>query len=118
MRRLTRMSYEEKEKRKLNRWFSKLTTESEFFGLLSQEHSNSFYRVFVRQNSSTKKWWKFQRHGHPSLYDPIKYQKNLAKESKVESVHGKLSDLLRYKFNPEAKGLQELFDKVKELNTL
>ena len=113
-----RMSDEERQKKKMEKWLSTLTVDSEFFGLLGMKDTDSFYRLYVRQNSTTKKWWKLETAGYVALHDPIKYQKTLSKERETKNARGKLPDLLKYKFHSDKKGIEQVFSRVKELSAV
>jgi hypothetical protein len=111
-----KMSKEEKHKRKLDKWLSTLTVDSEFFGLLGLSHTDSFYKIYVRQNRSSKKWWIFETDSSISHTDPIKYQTKLSKENNKDQVFGKLMNLLKYKIHPGKKGLEMIFSRAKQLS--
>ena len=111
-----KMTIEKKHELKLDKWLATLTVDSEFFGLLGLSHKDSFYKVYARQNHSSKKWWMFDAKGRVSHNDPTRYQTKLSQEKNKNQVFGKLSNLLKYKIHPGKKGLDMIFSRARQLS--
>jgi len=110
------LSIEEKHELKLAKWLKTLTADSEFFGLLGVSHKDSFYKIYVRENMKTKKWWLFAADSRISHIDPTRYQTKLSKETNKDEVSGKLGDLSKYKIHSGKKGLEMIFSRAKQLS--
>jgi len=111
-----KMSIEKKHELKLDKWLKGLTVDSEFLGLLGLSHKDSFYKIYVRQNPLSKKWWTFENKASLSHNDPIKYQTKASKEKNKDEISGRLGNLLKYKIHPGKKGLEMIFSRAKQLS--
>ena len=110
-----KMTIEKKHELKLEKWLKTLTADSEFFGLFGVSHTDSFYKIYARQDQWSKKWWIFDAETSISHIDPTKYQTKLSKEKNKSQVSGRLGNLLKYKIHPGKKGLEQLFARAKQL---
>lgn len=111
-----KLSIEEKHELKLAKWFKTLTADSEFFGFLGISHKDSFYKIYVRENAKTKKWWLFAADSRISPIDPTRYQTKLSKENNKDQVQGRLGNLSKHKIHPGKKGLEMIMGRAKQLS--
>lgn len=111
------MTYEQRKIRRIDRYINGLTEKSDFLGVLGRGYPNSFYKIYVRANPNTNRWYSFKDSGGLYRQDPVKWQKALAANA-AESVLGKLPDLAKYDVHPDRELLLKLKKRASQLNVI
>ena len=110
-------SYEVRKAAKIDRYVYGLSKKSEFFGLFGIDNPKSFYRVFVRANSKSNRWWRFEESAGYVSYNPIKLQEGKSLDKTVGSVRDSFDKLINFEFKPEKSAIKKLFDRSREIGT-